>query len=466
MSADAPEVPWEMTFASGRSRGRWAPSMLMGRVGAARPRAGRPVARAVVTFSLAGLIALIAVALGTSAASRRAGTDTAIRDARRDAALLARTAIQPALLDSLLYADRTAVAQLDSEVRRRVLDQDLVRVKLWRQDGTIVYSDDPRLIGAKYALGEDERAAFDSGAAAADVSDLSRPENRFERPFRKLLEVYQPVHVPNGRPLLFESYFRYDAVSAGGRRVWSAFAPIMLGALIGLEALLIPVAWSMARRLQAGQERQERLLRRAVEASDAERRRIARDLHDGVVQDLASVSYSLASIEGRVPGPAREVLQEAADGTRRSIRSLRSLLVEIYPPSLRDAGLAAALSDLAAPLAAHGIDASLDLPEDLRFPAEVEALLYRVAQEALRNVVAHAGARRVDVRLSRPDHRAVLDVTDDGAGFDPTVAAGRADEGHLGLRVLSDLATDAGGSVDVSSQPGRGTHVHLEVPVG
>ena len=427
-------------------------------------RSRRTVARAVATFALAGVVALVVVVFGANVASRRAGTDAAVRDARRDAAVLARTAIEPALADGLMQSDPASVAAMDSEVRRRVLDQDLVRVKLWRADGRIVYSDEARLIGATYTLGLDEQIAFRTGAAAADVSDLSRPENRFEKPFGKLLEVYQPAHTPGGAQLLFEVYYRYNTVLAGGRRAWGNFAPIMLGALIGLEALQIPLAWSMARRLQAGQERQQRLLRRAIEASDAERRRIAGDLHDGVVQDLASVSFSLAAIDGDVEGASREALRDAAAGTRRSIRALRSLLVEIYPPSLRDAGLRAALSDLAAPLGAHGLDATLDLPEDLSFPSDVEALLYRCAQEALRNVVAHASARHVDIRLSRPDHRAVLEVADDGVGFDPAAAAKRPTEGHVGLRVLSDLAADAGGVLEVTPRPDGGTRVHMEVP--
>ena len=220
----------------------------------------------------------------------------------------------------------------------------------------------------------------------------------------------------------------------------------------------------MARRLQSGQERQQRLLQRAIEASDAERRRIASDLHDGVVQDLAGISYSLAAIEGDVEGASREALHDAAAGTRRSIRALRSLLVEIYPPSLRDAGLRAALSDLASPLAAHDIEATVDLPEDLQFPADVEALLYRAAQEAIRNVVTHARARHVDISLSRPDHLAVLEVADNGVGFDPKRLANRPAEGHVGLRVLADLAADAGGRFEVVSHPGNGTRVHLEVP--
>lgn len=427
-------------------------------------RSRHPVARAVGAFTVAGVVALVGVAFATTAASRHAGTDAAVRDARRDTAILARTAIEPALADALLDADPAAVATMDRQVRQRVLDAQLVRVKLWRQDGLIVYSDEPRLIATRYLLGRDELASFRTGAAAADVSDLSRPENSFERPFGKLLEVYQPVRTPNGGQLLFETYFRYDAVSANGRRAWKDFAPVTLVALVGLEALQIPLAWSMARRLRAGQVRQELLLQRAIEASDAERRRIARDLHDGVVQDLASVSYSLASIESRVDDGPRAALREAAAGTRRSIRMLRSLLVEIYPPSLRDAGLRAALSDLCAPLAGHGIKATVDLDADLRFPPDVEALLYRGAQEAVRNVVTHSGARHVDIRLCRPDHRAVLDIADDGMGFDSALVVATPPAGHVGLRVLNDLVAEAGGSVDVSSSPGRGTTVHLEVP--
>ena len=424
----------------------------------------RPVLRAVLLFSLAGLGMLVIVAAITSAVSRRAGTDTATRDALRETQVLARTAIVPSLSDGVLRGEPSAIAALNREVRARVLDKDLVRVKIWRGDGRILYSDATALIGTTYQLGADEQRAIRLGGSAADVSDLSRPENRYERPFHKLLEVYQVVHTPNGTPLLFEPYFRYDAVTAAGQRAWRSFAPILVVALIGLELLQIPLAYSMARRIQRGQQHQEILLRRAIESSDAERRRIASDLHDGVVQDLASVSYSLASLESAVDGEQRVVLREAAAGTRRGIRALRSLLVDIYPPSLRDAGLRAALSDLTAPLASREIATSVDLPDNLRFPPDVEALLFRATQESIRNVVSHARATQVDIRLHRDDHHAVLDVRDDGIGFDAGQSAVAARGGHVGLRVLRDLVEDAGGRLDISSTPGAGTHVRVEVP--
>lgn len=428
------------------------------------PHTRWPVARAVGVFAISGLVALGVVALVTDAASRHTGTDAAVRDVRRDTDLLARTSIQPKLSDGIVSGDPAAIAAMDSEVHQHVLDKDLVRVKLWRSDGTIVYSDKTALIGSRYVLAADDREAFDSGRAAAGVSDLSRPENRFERPFGKLIEVYAPVRTPSGYVLLFETYFRYDAVTAAGRRAWHDFAPITLLALVGLEALQLPLAWRLGRRVRSSQAHQAVLLQRAIDASDAERRRIASDLHDGVVQDLASVSYSLASVEAKVDPPARMAIHDAALGTRRSIRSLRSLLVELYPPSLRDAGLHAALSDLTAPLASQGIDARLEMEDDGDFGDDVESLLYRAAQEAVRNTVKHADAKHVEIRLSRNDHRAVLEVVDDGVGFDAQAAAGKPAEGHVGLRVLTDLVAGAGGDLTVSSEPGGGTRVHVEVP--
>src|SRR5947209_10391712 len=196
-------------FAPSDVSARIAPYELMADVFGMRIRRRWLVARAVAAFTVAGIVALVIVALGTNSASRHAGTDIAIRDARRDANVLARVAIEPVLTDALLRGDPAAVAAMDAEVRRRVLDQDLVRVKLWRADGDIVYSDEARLLGTRYILGADEQDALRTGAAAADVSDLTRPENVFEKPFGKLLEVYQPVHTPTGSPLLFEAYDRY-----------------------------------------------------------------------------------------------------------------------------------------------------------------------------------------------------------------------------------------------------------------
>jgi signal transduction histidine kinase len=230
----------------------------------------------------------------------------------------------------------------------------------------------------------------------------------------------------------------------------------------------VPLAWMLARRVQEGQRDRERLLRRAIEASDAERRRIASDVHDGVVQDLAGLSFSLTATADRVvkdgsTEEAASTLRQAAASVRRSMRELRTLLVEIHPPNLHTAGLAAALSDLLAPLAARGIGTNLDVDPDLTLPEDVEALVFRGAQETLRNVVAHASAGNVWVSVRAADGIAALDVRDDGRGFDVDALGAKRAEGHLGLGLLSELARDAGGSVQVRSEAGTGTTIHMEV---
>lgn len=213
-----------------------------------------------------------------------------------------------------------------------------------------------------------------------------------------------PVHTRGGTPLLFETYFRYEGVSESGRRLWLRFAPLTLGALVLLALLQIPQALSLGRRLRRTQQQREDLLRAAIEATDAERRRIASDLHDGVVQDLAGVTFSLAAAARRAEGNGKDSveLRESAERIRDAVGALRSLLVEIYPPNLYDEGLNAALLDLLARIEPRGIETSLviDAPLDKLSP-DVTGLLYRAVQEGLRNVVTHAEAARVDVSVTQ-----------------------------------------------------------------
>jgi two-component system, NarL family, sensor kinase len=438
---------------------------------ARRPPSGSPsdrreIASAVAKFGLSGLAVLVLVAVGGLLALRSIGTDEAVSDARRLTAVTGKGIVAPALSAAVVRGQPAALARLDRLVHAHVLSGQVVRVKVWNAEGRILYSDEPRLIGAHYPLAPDDLAALRSGRTSAGVSDLSEPENRFERRYGKLLQVYLGTRAQDGTPVLFEEYMRYDAVAGNGRAVWRLFAPLMGGALVVLAALQLPLAWRMARRMRDGRRERERLLVRAVEASDAERRSIAAGLHDGIVQELAGLSFSMAAAAERPEpdGELRAALSAGAAGTRSAIRQLRSLLLEIYPPRLRDHGLPAALTDLASPLTARGVQVDVDLPSRDGLPAGSEQLVFRVAQEAMRNVAAHAAARHVALRLAIDDGSAMLEVRDDGRGFDPSALAGRREQGHMGLQLLADLAEDAGGALEVSSAPGDGTTVRLEVP--
>lgn len=426
-------------------------------------------------FALTGFVALVVVALVTAWVSRRVGTEQATEDATRVSWVSAQGIVAPVLTDAVIANDAAALDAVDDAVRQYVLRGSLVRVKIWAEDGTIVYADEPRLIGEQFEVGADKLEVFATGSAHAEVSDLGEPENRFEVE-TKLLEVYQPISTVEGTPLLFEAYFRYSGVSDVGRRLWGQFAPIAIGALIALQLVQLPFAWRMARRLRSGQEERELLLRRAIDASDAERRRIASDLHDGVVQDLTGVSLGLAAL-GRSATVDPTEAQHASASIRNSVKSLRSLLVEIYPPNLAEEGLESAIGDLLSGLPGRGIATDLDVDLD-QHPVSDQAanLAYRVVQEALRNIATHSGATAVKVALGHVDGGddgggISVTVDDNGRGFDSEAAAQRNKDGHVGLRAIGGLLADSGGTFEVLSAPATGTRVvaiipaHLPTPV-
>jgi two-component system NarL family sensor kinase len=422
---------------------------------------------AVAQFAVSGLVATLVIGLIAVAVSRHFGTQEAIRDAKQVTRLAGEGIVEPSLTRAVLAGHPEAVRNLDRVVRERVMRDGIVRVKVWGQDGRIVYSDQPQLIGKRFAFGDEERSALRGRKVEAQVSDLSRSENRFERRLDKLLEVYLPIHGPDGKPLLFEAYQRFGSVSASGRRLWLSFAPALLGGLLLLQLVNLPLAQSMARRLRRGQEEREALLHRALDASQSERRTIAADLHDGIVQDLVAVSYSLAAeaqrVNGGSDGGPRRALQEGATKTRDSVRALRTLLVDIYPPNLHQAGLASALEDLAMTYSARGLTTAADLAPDVQLSEAGERLLFRCAQETLRNAAKHAKASRATLSLRRDGERIVMEICDDGCGFDPTAAHERSAR-RFGLRLMTDLVSDADGRVDLRSSPGAGTTVRVELP--
>jgi len=418
---------------------------------------------------LGSLAAIAVVVAGGFFALRSVTIDEARRDTRERVEAEGHLVEAAGLSDGVLRGDRKALARLDDVVLGQVLVGSIVRVKIWSEDGTILYSDELSLIGRRFKLGEEERRLLRTGGSDAELSDLTRPENRLERPAGKLLEAYTPIRTPDGTPVLFEIYQRFSSVSASGARLLRALAPPLLAGLLVLLLFQVPLAWSMSRRLQRGHREREDLLQRAVEASTQERRRIAADLHDGVVQDLAGVAFGLAPLaeEAERRGSHEEagVLRAATARLRQGVRDLRTLLVEIHPPNLASAGLEAALSDLLSPLDAAGI--ATELHVDPAGPDGSDELVYRVAREALRNVQAHAEAGRVRVDVIHEETGTTrLAVADDGRGFGPPERERGEAEGHVGLSLLTGLVERAGGRLAVRSAPGQGTTVELEVPAG
>ncbi|MTD43810.1 hypothetical protein GKE82_05685 [Conexibacter sp. W3-3-2] len=428
------------------------------------PRLGAAVAR----FVLASLVAVAVIVVGGFVLLRDAAEQEAERDTRERVVAIASLVETAGLQDGLLRGDPAALRRLDDLVLGKVLAGSIVRVKVWTRDGRILYSDEPALIGRRYTLGEDERELFETGGAEAELSDLGKPENRLERPEGKLLEAHTTIRTPNGTQVLFEIYQRFGSVSASAERLLGTMAPPLIGGVVVLLLLQVPLAWRMARRLQRGHQEREVLLASAVESSSRERGRIAADLHDGLVQDLAGVAFGLAPLaaSARARGADEEagVLDGATATLRQGVRDLRTLLVEIHPPNLSSAGLEVALSDLLSPLARAGVQTGLDLHGEV--PVARQELVYRVAREAVRNAAAHADPATVTIAVRAGEGRVRLVVRDDGRGFADGERERRAQEGHVGLSLLEGLVGQAGGRLAVTSVPGEGTTVELEVPQG
>jgi signal transduction histidine kinase len=425
----------------------------------------------VAQFLATGFATLVVVIIATVSLSRSAADEEAVADARSLTWVLGTSVAQPAIPRGLVDGDAAAIDRLDRTVLDRLLVGDVLRVKIWDQSGTVLYSDRTELIGSVYPLDDDELEVMEDGGTDAELSDLAKPENRFERQVGgDLLEVYTRIESPEGQPLLFEAYLGVNRIRESRAEVLDRFLPITIGSLLALVALSTPLVWLLSRRISRAARERERLLEAAVRASDDERLRIARDLHDGVVQDLAGSSMTLSTVAARAPDGDREELEAVGRSLRVSMRALRSLLVEIYPPDLHTAGLAAAIDDLVAPLMASGVQVDVDVSGVEDAPTSTVALVWRVAQEAVRNVARHAHAGRMSLTVHREHGALVLEVVDDGRGFDP---ASVPSTDRFGLRAAESLVREHGGTLEVESTrglgqdpaDGSGTMVRVEVPL-
>jgi PAS domain S-box-containing protein len=221
--------------------------------------------------------------------------------------------------------------------------------------------------------------------------------------------------------------------------------------------------------LEASHREIQHLAGRLIEAQDAERARIARDLHDDVSQQLAGLSIALSGLKHRMDElHASEDLQADLRAihvrTTALAHNVRQVSHDLHPTVLRHAGLVAALTSYCAELQRlHSTRLTCSAEGDFASIAPASALcLYRIAQEALRNVIAHADASRAEIRLLRTGDKAEITIADDGKGFD--VASSLERGKGLGLVSITERVRLAGGTVSVEAESKKGTRVRAEIP--
>ena len=354
-------------------------------------------------------------------------------------------------------------------MRSRFLDNDnldviLVGINIWTADGKLVYTDQLDFLRRRYDLSPEQLRVLAEGGTGEAIlgADIAAANPPLGRGAEAPVQIFTRVTSLTGTPLLFEGFYSLANLDERRAQIYTPFRWISLAGMGTLLILVTPIIWVLTRDIRRAGEERERLLQAGLDASDAERRRIARDLHDGVVQDLAGTSFTLAALarSDQLDTSARATMGHANDAVRDSLKALRALLAEIHPPEIHVAGLPSALADLIAPAAAQGVQASVSVAGIEHSTDEQASLVLRVAQEAVRNTLRHAQSTTLTVSVHGDGKMLILDVVDDGRGFEPT--APRAVD-QYGLKGMSSLVRDRGGSVSVDSAPGRGTKVRLEV---
>lgn len=205
---------------------------------------------------------------------------------------------------------------------------------------------------------------------------------------------------------------------------------------------------------------------RALAATEEERKRIARELHDGIAQSLAALRIRLRVARAVSDDQQRSaLLEQVSSEMGEAMEELRRIARGLRPPALDMLGLGPAIESHARNIAdATGMAMDLQL-EDIghRLAPEAELALYRVIQEALSNIARHSGADLLRLHLGVAGHQVFADVEDNGRGFD--VANAMSSNGGLGLFGMQERASYVGGSVEIESEPGTGTRVHVLVPI-
>jgi signal transduction histidine kinase len=232
------------------------------------------------------------------------------------------------------------------------------------------------------------------------------------------------------------------------------------------ERLLRSFAASAATAVATAKSVEAERLRHSIEASEQERKRWARELHDETLQAFGGLRMlqSAALRSDASEAELREALKEGIELIDVEIDNLSALIAELRPAALDEIGLVPALRTLAERKEREGgltVDVLASVKEgDLRLPLETESLLYRLVQEALNNVVKHAGASRAEAVLEREDGVVEVTVRDDGRGFDPATA-----NGGFGLTGMRERVELAGGELWIEATPGAGTTVSASIPV-
>lgn len=423
------------------------------------------VRQAVVRFALIGVLCLAGVGIGTYVVSDTLAEREALRDASTRARGLARGIVAPLLTEDVRAGEASGLEPLDTVLQGRIAEGGVSHIVLWDQEGTILWSSDGRHLGETYPLSRGGRDALASQRVVAHLPDSASEHAMGFLVEEGQLEVYVGAVGADGLPFLLEVFLPADRIEEDRAAVLPKLLGVSLGAVLLLLAMIIPLAVQLAQRVDDARRAQTESWSRSIEAWRHQRRLLAQDLHDGIIQDMAAIGLALSLLEGRrIDGAASaDVLARLQDSARHAEAALRSLVLDLTPRVLGQTGLPDAVVDLVRQHSRHGLDVTLSYDRDVQVSESTGILAFQVVREGLRNVVKHADATSVLVAVRRGHAPATveIEITDDGAaGLLPS-----AMESGQGLRLLRDTIVDAGGSLHLEPATDGGAGLVATIPI-
>jgi signal transduction histidine kinase len=437
---------------------------------------------------IGGIVAVVAMVL-VGAFVTSLIEDAVTRNSAATTALYVDSVIAPLLPDmqTTKVLDDTAAHALDETLGQGALGNRLMSFRLWRADGTILYSNDKAMIGKQFALSEELKTAF-AGKMVAQFNQLDDPEDEVERTTGKpLLEIYNPVLQPwSGQVVAVSEFYEIandfeHSLSQARFNTWLAVAAFTLSFFVVLSAIVLRGSRTIESQRRALRQRidelstllsqnetlrgrLQRASRRTTALNESHLRRIGADLHDGPAQLVAFASLRLDSqalINPSTGAAAREreitAIKASLDEAMHEIRTICSGLVL---PQIEAASLAEILNRI---IRAHTqrtgspVDLSLSDPP-ARLSPSAKICIYRFVQEALNNGYRHGGGITQRVLQSMQGDRVIIEVADGGPGFDledirPT---------SLGLAGLRERIESLGGTFEIDANA-TGTIIRMSL---
>ncbi len=423
------------------------------------------VRSAVIRFVIQISVTLLFLGVGTALVSRYIAKDEALRDARARSEAIARSVAAPLVTSAVRNREPDAMRALDAAMRNRIRYGSVSHILLWDTSGRILWAEDSTVVGEQFDFPSELREVAQSGGTL-----LEQPGERASHPGRngdekELLEVYVSAVDADGEPFLFEAYLKPDRIDEDYRAVLVALLPISLLLLLLPQLATLPLALSLARRIDRASAHRSAILKRSLESWHEERHLLAQELHDGVIQDLAGMSYALHAVVDQLPedgtaDSARAAGHRMNEMLVRSLASLRGMMLDLAPATVRDLDLLTVLKSLCQHMSSLGHDVTFTADPALDVGETAGGLIYRVVREGLRNVHKHAEARTVLVSVGRHGDMVEIVIHDDGRGVSSAPGA----QGHVGLRLLGHTVRDVGGTVALENDPRGGASLRVVLP--